>query len=60
MEAAPHDQTFQDGIGGRCVFQAIHGRPESGKTQFVVWKLEPVPHIFLDIVCLLKAVLFDS
>jgi hypothetical protein len=54
MKAAPRDQTFQDGIGGRCVFQAIHGRPESGKTQFVVWKLEPAPHIFLDIACFVK------
>ena len=54
MNAAQDDQTFEDGLGGVCVLQALHGCPESSETQSVVWTLEPAPHIFIDIVCFVK------
>ena len=50
---APHVQTFHDGISGGCVLQAFHG-VKSSETQFVVWKLEPAPHVFLYIVRFVK------
>lgn len=50
---APHVQTFHDGISGGCVLQAFHG-DKSSETQFVVWKLEPAPHVFLYIVRFVK------
>jgi hypothetical protein len=52
--AAQCDRTFQDGIGRGCVLHATHGGSKSSEPQPVVWTLEPVPHIFLNIVCLVE------
>src|ERR1700755_750771 len=55
MNAARRDQTFQDGICRRCVFDAIHGCPESNEMRSVVWMLEPVPQNFFGIVSSVKS-----
>jgi len=48
------EQTFENGLNRSHVLQAIHGSPESGKTQFIAWSLEPGPYFFLDVVCFVK------
>jgi hypothetical protein len=55
MNATHRDRTFQDGIGRGCILEAIHGSPKSNEMQSVFWTLHPAPHIFLDIVCLVKS-----
>ena len=47
-------RTFENGPNRGHILQAIHSSPESGKTQFVFWSLEPGPHVFLDIECFIK------
>ena len=54
MNAKQRDRTFQDGIGGHYVLQAIHRSPESKNTQLVFRTLQPAPLIFIDIVSFVK------
>jgi len=48
-------RTFEDGVGGGHVPQAIHGGSESSKSYSVVWTLEKVPKISLDIECFVES-----